>query len=58
METAGGCGARRGGFEGGEIISHEVLLTLFFKRQFSHKSVNSFFVLVTVKDKLTDLWGS
>ena len=30
----------------------------FCKSQFPHKYVNFFFILVTVKDKLTDLWGS
>jgi len=34
------------------------VLKSFCKSQFPHKSVNSFFLLVIVKDKLTDLWGS
>ena len=41
-----------------EIISHEVFLKSFRKSHFPHKSVNLFFILVMVKDKLTDLWGS
>jgi hypothetical protein len=35
-----------------------VFLKLFCKSQVPHKSVNLFFILVAVKDKLTDLWGS
>jgi hypothetical protein len=35
-----------------------VLLKSFCKSQFPHKFVNLFFILVIVKDKLTDLWGS
>ena len=42
----------------GKLISHKVLLKSFCKSQFSHKSVNLFFILIIVKDKLTDLWGS
>ena len=30
----------------------------FGKSQFPHKFVNSFFILVIIKDKLTDLWGN
>ena len=30
----------------------------FCKSQFPHKSINLFSILVIVKDKLTDLWGS
>ena len=30
----------------------------FNKRQFPHKSVNLFLILVMIKDKSTDLWGS
>ena len=41
-----------------DIISHQVSLTLFCKSQFPHKSVDLFFILVIVKDKLADLWGS
>ena len=43
---------------GAEFISHKVVLTSIFKSRFPHKSVNLFFILVIVKDKLTDLWGS
>jgi len=43
---------------GESYISHEVFITSFCKSPFSHKSVNVFFILVTVKDDLTDLWGS
>ena len=39
------------------LISHKVFVKLFCKRQFPHKFVNLFFILVIVKDKLTDLWG-
>ena len=28
------------------------------RSQFPHKSLSLFFILVMVKDKLTDLWGS
>ena len=41
-----------------EFISHEVFFKSFCKSQFPHKSVNLFFILVIVKDRLTDLWGS
>jgi hypothetical protein len=40
------------------LISHNAFLKSFCKSQFSHTSVNSFFIFVTVKDKLTNLWGS
>ena len=40
-----------------EFISHKVLMKLFCKSQFPHKSVNLFFKLVIVKDELTDLCG-
>ena len=39
-------------------MSHEVFMNSFCKSQFPHKSVNLFFILVTIKDKLTDLCGS
>ena len=42
----------------GTLISRRVVLKSFCKREFPHKSVNLFFILVIVKDKLTDLWGS
>jgi len=38
-------------------ISHKVLLKSFLKSRLSHKSVNLFFIFVTVKDKLTDVVG-
>ena len=48
--------------EGIRVSNPEVHLTqsvvFFCKSQFLHKSVNLFFILVIVKDKLTDLWGS
>jgi len=40
------------------LISQKVFLKSFCKSQFPHKSVNLFFILVIVKDKLTDLWVS
>ena len=40
------------------FISQKVCLKLFCERQFAHKSVNIFFILVLIKDKLTYLWGS
>jgi len=39
-------------------LSHTVFLKSFCKSRFPHKSVNLFFILVIVKDKLTDMWGS
>ena len=39
------------------FISQRVF-TKFCKNQFLHKSVNLFFILVIVKDKMTDLWGT
>ena len=41
---------------GGERISHKELTNLFCESQSPHKLVNLFFILVKVKDKLTDLW--
>ena len=35
-----------------------VFIKLFCKSQFPHKSVNLFFILVIIKDKLTDLCGN
>ena len=40
----------------GGLISRKVLLRC--ADQFPHRFVNIFFVLVIVKDKLTDLWRS
>ena len=39
------------------FIPHIEFFQSFRKSQFPHKSVNLFFILVIVKDKLTDLWG-
>ena len=39
------------------IVSHKVLVKSFCKSRFPHKSVYLFFILVIVKDKLTDFWG-
>ena len=44
--------------EGRVLLSHHGVLKSFCKSQLPHKSVNSLVILVTVKDKLTDLWGS
>jgi hypothetical protein len=38
-------------------ISHKVFPKFFCKSQFPLKSVILFLILVTKKDKLTDLWG-
>ena len=43
---------------GASLISQKIFIKSFRESQFPHKSVTSFFILVTVKDKLTDLWGS
>jgi len=40
-----------------ELISQKVFIKVFCKIQFPHESVNLFFTLVMIKDKLTDLWG-
>ena len=40
------------------LIAHKVFSKVFRKSLFPHKSVKFFFILVTVKDKLTDLWGN
>ena len=39
-------------------MSHQVFLTSFCISRFPNKSVNSDFILVIVRDKLTDLLGS
>ena len=61
------CAVRFGGFrkfrgsgvwERYKFISHKVFLKSFCKSQFPHNSVNLFFILVIVKDKLTDFLGS
>ena len=40
------------------FISHKVFSKSFWENQFPQKSVDSFFILVIVKDALTDLWWS
>ena len=40
------------------LISHKVSLNSFCKSRFPHNFENLIFILVKVKDKLTDLWGS
>ena len=40
------------------LISHKVIMKLFCKSEFPHKSVDFFVILVIVKDNLTDLWES
>ena len=40
------------------LISQKVFITSLCKSQFPHKSVNLFFILVIVKDRLTDLSGN
>ena len=40
------------------LISQQVFVKSFCKSQFPNKSVNLFFILVTIKESLTDLWGS
>ena len=37
------------------LISHKIYLKSFGKSEFSHKSINLFFILVIVKDMVTDL---
>ena len=37
------------------FISRKVFIKLFCKSKFPRKSVNSFFILVMIKDKLTEL---
>ena len=39
-----------------QVMSHKVFLMWFFKSQFPHKSVNLSFILVIIKDELTNLW--
>jgi hypothetical protein len=41
-----------------DLISQTVLIKSFCKSQFLHKSVNLFFILVIMKDKLKDLCGN
>ena len=40
------------------FISQRVFIKSFCKSPFPHKSVNLFFILVTIKDKLTNLCGN
>ena len=40
------------------IFFQKVVIKLFCKSQFSHRSVNLFFISVTIKDKLADLCGN
>ena len=40
------------------LISHTVFVQLFCKKQFPHKYVNLFSILIIVQDKLTYLLGS
>ena len=40
-----------------DFISHKVFFKSFCKTQFPHKSVNFFFILVIVKDTLSDFGG-
>jgi len=49
----GGCG----GAAGRVLISQKVITKSFCKCQFPHKLVNLFFILVMIKDQLTDLCG-
>ena len=39
-------------------LTYSVLKVVLQKSQFPHKFVNSLFILVIIKDKLTDLYGS
>ena len=57
LEKAKAAGLNGAG-PGSSVISHTVFSKSFGKCQFPHKSANLFFILVTVKDKLTNLWGS
>ena len=40
------------------LTSQKVFIKLFCKSEFTHKSVNSFFILVMIKNNLTDLCGN
>ena len=40
-----------------DFVSQKVFTKSFSNSQFPHKSVNLFFILVTIKDKSTDLGG-
>ena len=41
-----------------DVTSQKVSIKSFCKSRFPHKSVDIFFTLVTIKDKLTDLCGN
>ena len=41
-----------------DLIFQKVFIKSFCRGQFSHKSVNLFFVIVIMKNKLTDLRGN
>ena len=43
---------------GSKLISQKVFIKSFCRSQFPHKSVNSFLILVMIKDELTDLCGN
>ena len=58
-ERDGECVAKQDRIRGTqEFISHKAFLESFGKNRFPHKSVNLFFILVIVKNKMTDLRGS
>ena len=40
------------------FITQKVLIKLFCKSQFPHKSVNLFFIITDSTNKLTDLYGN
>jgi hypothetical protein len=46
--------ASRDGYVPG-LTAHKVFLKLFGKSQFPHKSVDLFFLFVTIQNRLTDL---
>ena len=46
------------GFGACNLVPQKVFIKSFCKSQFQHKFVNLFFILVIVKDKLTDLRGN
>ena len=41
-----------------DLISLKVFKMLFCKSKFLHEFVNVFFIIVIVKDKLTNFWGN
>ena len=44
--------------DGGKLISHKVFIKSFRKSPFTHKSVNLSFIIIHMKNKLTDLCGN